>query len=101
MDSNRFKYELDEIPPFIDLLFLGLQWFAVIVPTVIIVGNIVAGLHFSEPADRIIYIQKVFFITGVSLLIQLLWGHRLPLVMGPATILLVGITVSRGSSISA
>ena len=74
MDSNRFKYELDEIPPFIDLLFLGLQWFAVIVPTVIIVGNIVAGLHFSEPADRIIYIQKVFFITGVSLLIQLLWG---------------------------
>lgn len=101
MDSNRLKYGLDEIPPFTELLFLGLQWFAVIVPTVIIVGNIVAGLHFSEPVDQIIYIQKVFFITGVSLLIQLLWGHRLPLVMGPATILLVGITVSRGSSISA
>lgn len=34
-------------------------------------------------------------------MIQLLWGHRLPLVMGPSTILLVGITVSRSSSISA
>ena len=60
-----------------------------------------AGLHFSEPVEQIAYIQKVFFITGVSLLVQLLWGHRLPLVVGPATILLVGIVAGRGSGISA
>lgn len=101
MEQLKLKYGLDEVPPIVELICLGLQWFVITVPTVIIMGNVVAALHFSNPMDQTIYIQKVFFITGVSFLIQLLCGHRLPLVMGPSTILLVGITVSRGSSMSA
>jgi hypothetical protein len=38
----------------------------------------VAGLHFSEFVEQITYIQKVFFVVGASLLVQLLWGHQLP-----------------------
>jgi xanthine/uracil permease len=101
MDRVKFKYGLDEMPPFGELIFLGLQWLAIMVPIVVIVGNVVAGLHFSEFVEQITYIQKVFFVVGASLLVQLLWGHRLPLVVGPATILLVGIAASRGSGISA
>jgi xanthine/uracil permease len=101
MGHLKLKYGLDELPSIVDLIFLGLQWFVITVPTVIIMGNVVAGLHFTNPVGQTIYIQKIFFVTGVSFLIQLLWGHRLPLVMGPSTILLVGITVSRSSSISA
>lgn len=101
MEPIKLKYGLDEVPPFAELMLLGLQWFAITVPVVIIVGKIVAGLHFSNPADQIIYIQKIFFITGVSFIVQLLWGHRLPLVIGPATILLVGIVASYASSLSA
>jgi xanthine/uracil permease len=100
MEPIKLKYGLDETPPIAELLLLGLQWFAIIVPVVIIVGKIVAGLHFSNPSDQIIYIQKIFFITGVSFLVQLLWGHRLPLVIGPATILLVGIVASHASGLS-
>ncbi|MGB4504032.1 MAG: purine/pyrimidine permease, partial [Syntrophaceticus sp.] len=101
MEPIKLKYGLDEVPPFAELMLLGLQWFAITVPVVIIVGKIVAGLHFSNPADQIIYIQKIFFITGVSFIVQLLWGHRLPLVIGPATILLVGIVASYASGLSA
>lgn len=101
MGHLKLKYGLDELPSIVDLIFLGLQWFVITVPTVIIMVNVVAGLHFTNPVGQTIYIQKIFFVTGVSFLIQLLWGHRLPLVMGPSTILLVGITVSRSSSISA
>ncbi|MGI5823374.1 MAG: uracil-xanthine permease family protein [Dethiobacteria bacterium] len=101
MEPVKFKYGLDERPPFGELIFLGLQWLAIMVPIVVIVGNIVAGLHFSEFAAQITYMQKIFFITGVSLLAQLLWGHRLPLVVGPATILLVGIVAGRASGVSA
>mgnify|MGYP000881578402 CR=1 FL=1 len=101
MDPMKFQYELDGLPPFSELIFLGLQWLAILIPIVVIIGNVVAGLHFSELADQIVYIQKVFFITGIALLAQLLLGHRLPIVVGPATILLVGITASRGSGIDA
>ncbi|MGI5875785.1 MAG: uracil-xanthine permease family protein [Dethiobacteria bacterium] len=97
----KYKYGLDEVPPLSELVFLGLQWLAIIVPIVVIMGNIVAGLHFNEPAGQITYIQKMFFITGISLLVQLLWGHRLPLVVGPATILLIGIVSGRGSGFGA
>ena len=101
MSPLKLKYKLDETPPFLELLFLGLQWFAIAVPTVIIVGKIVAGLHFEDPGGQIIYLQKIFFITGISLLAQLLFGHRLPLISGPATILLVGILAGLQSGFGA
>lgn len=97
----KLKYRVDDRPPFGELLLLGLQWFAIAVPVAIIVGKIVAGLHFSDPAGQLVYIQKIFFITGLSLLAQILWGHRLPLITGPATILLVGIVASQAAGMSA
>ena len=39
--------------------------------------------------------------TGISLLAQLFWGHRLPLLIGPATILLVGIAAGGAGSYGA
>jgi xanthine/uracil permease len=101
MDPVKFKYGLNEVPPPGELIFLGLQWLAVMIPIVVIAGNVVAGLHFNAFGEQITYMQKVFLMTGVSLLAQLLWGHRLPLVAGPATVLLVGIAASRGSGIGA
>ncbi|NMB36241.1 MAG: purine/pyrimidine permease [Firmicutes bacterium] len=97
MEPLKFKYGLDEVPPFGELVFLGLQWLAIMIPIVVIIGNIVAGLHFDKLVEQIGYMQKVFFVVGASLLVQLLWGHRLPLVTGPATILLVGIAAGRAS----
>ena len=88
------------MPPPVELVLLGLQWLAISVPIVIIAGKLVAGLHFNESDRQIVYIQKVFFATALSLLCQLFWGHRLPLVIGPATVLLIGIVASQGSSIN-
>lgn len=96
----NFKYGLDERPPLVESLLLGLQWLAIIIPIIIIIGKAVAGIHYNNPIDQVIYIQKVFFITAVSLLIQVLWGHQLPLIIGPASVLLVGIAASQGSNTS-
>ena len=101
MSGIKLKYGLDDMPPVVELMLLGLQWLAISVPTVIIAGKLVAGLHFIEPFRQIVYIQKVFFATAVSLLCQIFWGHRLPLVIGPATVLLIGVVASQGSSINA
>ena len=60
MNPVQFKHKLDDVPPFGEMLLLGLQWFTIVVPILIIVGKIVAGLHFADPAEQIIYIQKIF-----------------------------------------
>ena len=101
MDEVKLKYGLEEAPPFVELFLIGLKWFVIAVPIVIIIGKIAAGLHFSDPAAEIVYIQKTFFITGIAFLVQLLWGHRLPLIVGPATILLVGIVAGQASGMGA
>lgn len=101
MSELEIKYNLDDRPPVFETLIYGLQWLAITVATVIIIGKVVAGLHFDDPAHQLVYMQKLFFVMAVSLFAQVLWGHRLPLITGPATVLLVGIVASAGSPINA
>lgn len=98
--KENFKYGLDDKPPFWKLLIFGLQWLAVAIPMIIIVGKVVAVLHFEDHSRQIVYIQKVFFLIGISILIQVIWGYKLPLVIGPSAVLLVGIAAAQGSSIA-
>lgn len=100
MNNLRFKYALDDIPPWGELILYGFQWLAISVPTLIIIGKVVAVMHYPDPAGQVLYVQKLFFVTAVAMLVQLLWGHRLPLVTGPAAVLLVGIVASRGSDLN-
>lgn len=101
MEKMNLRYELDDKPSLPELLIFGLQWLAVAIPMIIIVGKVVAILHYDNPTQQVIYIQKVFFVIGLSVFIQVLWGHRLPLIIGPAAVLLVGIAASQGRDISA
>ncbi len=48
----KFKYNLDDTPPFAELLLFGLQWLAIAVPTIIIIGNVVSGLESGGPFFR-------------------------------------------------
>jgi xanthine/uracil permease len=96
MGHFQFKYGLDDKPPWWISFLYGLQWLAVTLPGVLIIGRVVGTFHFSQPAEQIFYLQKIFLITGASLFLQILYGHRLPLIMGPAAVLLVGIVATRG-----
>ncbi len=96
-----YKYGLDEMPPWGQWLIFGLQWFVLTVPPLIIIGKVVATLHFTTIVDQILYLQRLSLVTGITLIIQILWGHRLPLIIGPSSVLLVGIVASQGSSIDA
>jgi xanthine/uracil permease len=91
----QFKYHLDDRPGWSEMLLLGLQWFAVAIPIIIIIGKITGGFHFINPEDQIVYLQKLTFVMAVALFCQILLGHRLPLIIGPSTVLLIGITASQ------
>ncbi|MDF1591277.1 MAG: solute carrier family 23 protein [Desulfobacterales bacterium] len=97
----KFEYSLEQRPPFAKSFLYGLQWAAIAISLIIILGKVAGSLNFSRPADLIVYLQKMFFLTGVTLACQLWWGHRLPVICGPATVLLIGVISSRGFEINA
>jgi len=88
----QFRYEVNERLPIRQLSLFGLQWFLAAIPMVIILGKVGAAFHYPQsPELQLLYLQKMFFVTGISMIAQLFWGHRLPLIVGPASVLLIGI----------
>jgi len=94
----EFTYGIDDRPRPTSLLIFGLQWLAVSVPAILIIGKVVAGLY---GGSAIPYLQKLFLLSALVLLMQIYLGHRLPLVLGPATVLLIGILASLESGFAA
>jgi xanthine/uracil permease len=92
----QLKYGLDERPPILETILYGLQWFAVTIPIIIVIGKITGEFHFAAIGDQMVYLQKLTFVMAVALLAQLMLGHRMPLIVGPSTILLIGIIASAG-----
>ena len=95
------KYELKDKPGILPMLMYGLQWWIVSFPCVVIMGIIVSQLHYTDVAEQTFYLQKLFGIMGVAMIVQVLWGHRLPLIIGPASVLLIGILSTVSSGITA
>jgi xanthine/uracil permease len=95
------RYGLDERPPLRELMVFGLQWLAVSVPSIVIIGRIIGSLQCPGPSGETLYLQKISFVTGATLLAQLAFGHRLPLVVGPSSVLLVGLLASLTCSLHA
>lgn len=94
------KYDINTKLKLFPLLMYGLQWWIVAVPSIIVMGLVVAKLHFgTDIAAQTLYMQKLFGIIGFSLIIQIFWGHKLPLVIGPASVLLIGVLSSISSGV--
>ena len=83
----NLKYSIDSRPPFGQLMLYSLQWFVLAIAVVVTSLFIAVG----SPAERVLYAQKVFALMGAATIIQALWGHRMPIVVGSASVLLVGI----------
>lgn len=94
--TSQFDHAVDDWPPLGRNVLFGVQWAAIVIPSIIILGHIIGSLQFPEPIARTAYLQRLFLISAVTLVAQVLWGHRLPLVAGPATVLLIGVVASQG-----
>ena len=96
METVKFKYLLDDHLPPVETAVYGLQWFLVTVPCIIILGAIAGGIADGDSAaGQLRYLQKLFLLTGLIMLVQVLRGHRLPLIVGPAAVLLSGIVATQ------
>ena len=89
----NLKYGIDDKPKVGQLLLYSLQWFVLAIAVVTTSLFIALG----SPAEKVLYAQKVFALVGFSIIFQVLLGHKMPIVMGPASVLLVGIIAALAS----
>ena len=80
-----FRYNIDDKPSFGAILLYGLQWLMICLPVVL------TSTFIAPEGEVVLFTQKLFAICGVTIIIQVLCGHRLPLVAGPAAVLLMGV----------
>lgn len=69
-------------------------------PIILILGHVLGEIHFDDAPSQIFYLQKLFLLAGLFLTVQIIWGHKMPLIIGPASVLLVGIVSSLSFSYS-
>lgn len=89
----KLKYNIDDKLPVGQMLIYAVQWFILAVAVISTSVFVAQG----SPAERLFYAQKLFAVIGVAGIVQVLWGHRMPLVVGPASVLLVGVLSSLGA----
>jgi xanthine/uracil permease len=97
----QFEYDLDQRVPIIKSILFGLQWAVILISSIIILGKVIGEIQFVGQYGQIVYLQKLLFLSAVTLFCQIFWGHRLPLVPGPAAVLLIGVLASKGFDLSA
>lgn len=92
----KLKYNVDDRLPAAQMMIYALQWFILAVAVVVTSVFVAQG----TPGEKIFYSQKLFAVIGVAGLVQVIWGHRLPIIAGPASVLLVGVLSALGSKAS-
>ncbi|MGM9922761.1 MAG: purine/pyrimidine permease [Bacillus sp. (in: firmicutes)] len=65
-------------------LLSSLQWLAFILSSSIVAPVAVAGLFGLSPVESADFIQRAVFVLGAAGLLQVLFGHKLPINEGPA-----------------
>ena len=83
----ELKYKVDDRLPLSQLMLYALQWFILAVAVVVTSVFVAQG----TPEERLFFAKKLFAVMGIAGFVQVMWGHKLPIVAGPASVLLVGV----------
>ena len=86
----NLKYNVDDRMPVGQLAMYAIQWFVLCIAVVSTSVFVAQG----SPEERLFFSQRLFAVMGIAGCVQVVWGHRLPIVVGPAAVLLVGVMAS-------
>lgn len=82
--SHNLHYGIDDIPPARTTVFLGLQHYLTMFGSTVAIPLILAGNLGLEgdPVSLGLLIGTMFFVSGITTLLQTTFGNRLPIVQG-------------------
>ena len=90
-------HPLDAWPDPATTTVLAAQWLVVLVPGLLVLGQVVGLAWGLDAAGRIEFMQRLLLVTAITQVFQVLWGHRLPGLVGPAAVLIVGVLATIAS----
>ncbi len=95
------RYALDEWPPPAAFTVIGLQWLVVLIPGLLVLGEVVASAQGLAAAERVAFFQRLLLLVALTQAAQVFWGHRLPGLVGPSAALMVGVLATLASGLGA
>ncbi len=78
------KYGLYDKPPFGISFLTALQWLIVTLTSTVVVPIVIGDVYGLTPEQTGFFMQQTIFYVGLASLLQVLWGHRYPMMDGPA-----------------
>lgn len=95
------RYSLDQWPPPAATGVIGLQWLVVLVPGLLVLGEIVSSAQGLASAERVAFFQRLLLVCGLTQIVQVVAGHRMPGLVGPSAALMVGVLSTLASGVGA
>lgn len=91
-----FRYGINDRPGIGAMFLYGIQWLMISIPVVL------TSTFVAPPGETLFFTQKLFAIMGVTMIVNSLWGHRMPMIAGPAAVLLMGVLAAtqQGAGVS-
>jgi len=82
-DEHQLIYGIDDVPPLPLTLALGFQHYLTMFGSTVAIPLLLApALGIDDPLALGTLISTMFFVSGITTLLQTTWGNRLPLVQG-------------------
>lgn len=81
--KHNLLYGIDDKPPLVETAILGLQHYLTMFGSTLAIPLLVApALGITDPVEKGWLIATMFFVSGITTLLQTTWGNRLPIVQG-------------------
>jgi xanthine/uracil permease len=85
----KYIYNLDDHPPIRYALLYGFQWAIIMFPALIIAASLGVGSFPAGALDKVYFLRMTLLTSGLFTWLQTIWGHRYPVLEGPATVLML------------
>jgi len=86
-DQEKYIFDIDDRLPLKYGLSQGFQWAFLVFPTLIIFAVLCGNALNLDSGRQVHFLQLTLLLCGAASCVQTLWGHRYPVVEGPATAL--------------
>jgi len=87
------KYELlfglEDRPPLLKTLLYGAQWALLFLPMITVSAGVVSSYLGFGPTEETAFLGRILLVSGGIMLLQTLFGHRLPLLDGPSSVIML------------
>ena len=81
---QALAYRVDERPRGSMLILSSVQWFVFTLASVITVPVVLGPVFGMGVGQTGLFMERTLFVSGLIGLLQVLFGHRLPVIEGPA-----------------